>query len=107
VGTAQIVHLPRSNLSEGDYDPNLSRRFSGNEMKEVWKKIDSVAVQEVRKLVLAYEPHLEHELTAEALALRIAKIAGFFLRESAKSIESIAYADAYAKIKSQNNPGFL
>jgi hypothetical protein len=99
VGSARIVHFPRSNLSEGDFDPNLSRRFSGDEMKEVWKKIDGVALHEVRKLVLAHEPQLEQELTAEELGLRVAKIAGFFLRESAKSVESVAHANAYANLK--------
>jgi hypothetical protein len=96
---AQIVHFPRSNLSEGDFDPNLSRRFTGDEMNEVWKKIDSIAIEEVRRLVLTYEPHLEQELTSEALDLRVAKIAGFFLRESAKSVESVAYADARTKFE--------
>ncbi|UPT87455.1 hypothetical protein HAP41_0000046295 [Bradyrhizobium barranii subsp. apii] len=94
MGSGNIVHLPRSNLAESEFDPNLSKRFTGREMKDVWEKLDRVALEEVRKLVLKHEPHLEFELQAESLALRVAELAAFFLRQSAKRVVTHASAEA-------------
>lgn len=102
--TAKILQLPRTNLAEGGFDPNLARRFRGDEMREVWERIDSLAVTEVRALVLKHEPQLQQELTPEELDLRVAEIAGFFLRESAKSVHTRAYS-VLARARDTLKPG--
>ncbi len=86
---SNVVHLPRSNLLEDGYDPNLSKKFTGDEVQSVWQKIDSLAIQEVQKLVLKHEPNLANDLSAEDLRVRVTKIAQFFLRESARRVAII------------------
>ena len=88
---AKVLYLPRTDLNEGEYDPNLSNRFSGEEVREIWMKIDSLALEEVARLVLKHQPNLAKELSQEMLAMRVAKIASFFLRESARRVNFIAY----------------
>ncbi len=86
-----VIGFPRPAPGES-YDPNLSRRFTGEEVRGVWKKIDALVMEEVRELVLKHEPNLELELTPGELELRVAHIAGFFLRESAKRVDLVAYS---------------
>lgn len=95
MGTGKVVHLPRSNLAEGDYDPNLSKHFTAEQMSDLWRKIDRLVVEEVSKLVLKNEPHLTAELSPAELGLRVAQIAGFFLRVSARRVNTSAYAQWY------------
>ncbi|WP_035676484.1 hypothetical protein [Bradyrhizobium liaoningense] len=89
--SAEVLYLRRSCLGNEDYDPNLSNRFSPEEIHELWAKVDRLVVDEVRKLVLRHDHSLANDLTPEELGLRVAKIASFFLREGARRIDMAAY----------------
>ena len=66
----------RSITRFGDEELDLvfSKNFSGKEMKEVWEKIEALALDEVRGLLLKHEPQLL-DLAQTELGLHVAKLA--------------------------------